>query len=177
MKKRMWWILLTLWVLVPVAACSPEKADALPGGTGGTVQNLDEGSQRPDEPGDTGEVDDPEIQNMKLILTIGGRSFTATLEENAAARALVALLPLDLTMEELNGNEKYAGLPQSLPTDSYRPGTIQTGDLMLWGSNTLVLFYETFATSYSYTRLGRVDDPAGLAEAVGAGSVRVIFEQ
>lgn len=177
MKKRMWWILLTLWVLVPVAACSPEKADALPDGTGGTVQNPDEGSQRPDEPGDTGEEDDPEIQNMKLILTIGGRSFTATLEENAAARALVALLPLDLTMEELNGNEKYAGLPQSLPTDSYRPGTIQTGDLMLWGSNTLVLFYETFATSYSYTRLGRVDDPAGLAEAVGAGSVRVIFEQ
>ena len=78
-------------------------------------------------------------------------------------------------MTELNGNEKYADLPQSLPTATFRPGTIRTGDLLLWGSSTVVLFYETFSSSYSYTRLGRLDDPSGLAAAVGGGSARVTF--
>jgi hypothetical protein len=65
-----------------------------------------------------------------------------------------------LEMEELNGNEKKKELPKALPTDSIRPGTIRNGDLLLWGSSTLVVFYLTFDSPYSYTRIGRVDDPA-----------------
>ena len=66
-------------------------------------------------------------------------------------------------------------MDMELPTDTDQPGQISAGDLMLYGNNCLVLFYESFSSEYSYTRLGRVDDPAGLAEALGTGSVEVVF--
>ncbi len=113
---------------------------------------------------------------MNITIRIGNSVFAATLENNAAARAFSALLPLTVTMTEMNGNEKYHYLAENLPTDSRRPETILAGDLMLYGSNCLVLFYETFSTSYNYTRLGRVSDPSGLAYALGKGDVTVTFE-
>jgi hypothetical protein len=112
----------------------------------------------------------------KMKITIGSKTFTATLYENPTVAALKAMLPLMLEMTELNGNEKYFRLATELPVDAAKPGTIQAGDLMLWESNTLVLFYKTFRTSYSYTKLGRIDDASGLATAVGSGSVKVRFE-
>ncbi len=86
------------------------------------------------------------------------------------------MLPLTLEMSELNGNEKYFHLPTDLPADAGNPGTIRAGDLMLWTSNSLVLFYKTFRTSYSYTKLGRIHNAAELATAVGSESVTVRFE-
>ena len=79
-------------------------------------------------------------------------------------------------MTELNGNEKYFDLADNLPANASNPGTIQAGDLMLYGSNTLVLFYKSFTTSYNYTRLARVDNPSGLAAALGSGNITVKFE-
>ena len=102
--------------------------------------------------------------------------FPATLYENATAVAFKSLLPMTVKMVDLNGNEKYFDLSSNLPTNASNPRTIQSGDLMMYGSNTLVLFYKTFPTSYSYTRLGRINDPEGLAAAVGSGNVTVTYE-
>lgn len=114
--------------------------------------------------------------NTKLRIRIGSDTFTATLFDNPTTTAFVARLPLTVSMTELNGNEKYYDLPQSLPTNALNISTAQAGDLVLYNSNTLVLFYETFATSYRYTRLGRLDNPTGLATALGRGNVTVTFE-
>ncbi len=113
---------------------------------------------------------------MKIKITIGTNVFTATLQNSATATAFKAKLPININMNELNGNEKYFDLTNDLPVNASKPGTIHGGDLMLYGSNTLVLFYKTFSTSYSYTRLGSVDNPTGLAIALGPGNVKVGFE-
>lgn len=113
---------------------------------------------------------------MTIKVIVGDKTFTATLAENSTSRAFAQLLPLTINMNELNGNEKYYYLDSSLPTDSYRPGTIQAGDLMLYGDNCIVLFYKTFNSSYSYTRIGAIDNPSDLATALGSGNVNVRFE-
>jgi len=114
--------------------------------------------------------------SMKLKITIGANTFTATLYNNETVTAFKTRLPLTLNMKELNANEKYFDLPNSLPANASNPGTIQAGDLMLYGSNTLVLFYKTFSTSYDYTRLARIDNPLGLTAALGSGNATVQFE-
>jgi hypothetical protein len=112
----------------------------------------------------------------KMKIKIGNSTFIATLYDNATVTAFKSRLPMTVNMIELNGNEKYFDLPQSLPTNASNTGTVQNGDLMLYGANTLVLFYKTFSTSYSYTRLGQIDDVSGLVAALGSGNISVTFE-
>lgn len=120
-------------------------------------------------------VTEAPVSQQKKI-TIGKRVFTATLQDNAAAVAFKAMLPLSLNMHDVNRNEKAFDLPSDLPTADANPRTIRTGDLMIWSSRTVVVFYKSFATPYSYTRLGKIEDPDGLAEALGTGDVTVKFE-
>jgi len=109
--------------------------------------------------------------NKRVTITVGGATFAATLLDTRAAAAFQAMLPLTMDMTDLNANEKLHDLPRDLPGDPVTPGTIHNGDVMLYGSNTVVLFYKTFPTTYSY----RVDDPEGLAATLGPGDVTVTF--
>jgi hypothetical protein len=114
--------------------------------------------------------------SMKLKIIVGGNLFTAMIFNNATTAAFKTKLPLTINMTDLNGNEKYSDLPYDLPKNASNPGTIQQGDLMLYGSNTLVLFYKTFSTTYKYSPIGRINDPLRLAEALGSDNVKVMFE-
>ncbi|WP_294572369.1 cyclophilin-like fold protein [uncultured Subdoligranulum sp.] len=110
-----------------------------------------------------------------LEILVGDTTFTAQLADTEAARQLAECLPLELDMQELNGNEKYSYLSQALSTNASCPDSIHTGDLMLFGSDCLVLFYKDFSTSYSYTPIGKLDNPQGLSAALGRGDVTVTF--
>lgn len=110
-----------------------------------------------------------------MNIQIGDKNFTVVLYDNESSKALLSQMPLTVNMGELNGNEKYYYLQDDLPTKSERVRTVNIGDLMLYGSNCLVLFYKTFSTSYSYTKLGYIENHAGLASALGTGNVKVIF--
>ncbi|MBR6470851.1 MAG: hypothetical protein IKS83_03560 [Victivallales bacterium] len=108
-----------------------------------------------------------------LVLTIGDTSFIIALADTEAARNLSSRLPLRLEMAELNGNEKYASLGSPLPAKAETVRRIEAGDVMLWGNDCLVVFYKSFDTTYSYTRIGHIVDARELAKAVGKGNVLV----
>lgn len=75
-------------------------------------------------------------------------------------------------MKELNGNEKYHYLSKSLPTNFENIGTIHAGDIMLYGDDCLVIFYESFNTSYHYNKIGHIDYE-NLRDLLGDGNVTV----
>lgn len=111
-----------------------------------------------------------------MKITVGTTVFTVTLNDNATAKAFKAMLPMTISMSELNANEKFFYFSSILPTSAAPVGSIKSGDLMLYGNNCLVLFYEDLNTSYSYTRLGKVDNINGMKTALGTGNITVKFE-
>ena len=100
----------------------------------------------------------------KMNIIINEKEYEVELYENETSKALLELLPLDLSMKELNGNEKYYYLNKSLPTNSKNPGMIEKGDIMLYGNDCLVIFYKSFNTSYSYTKIGHIDNLPDLGD-------------
>ena len=111
-----------------------------------------------------------------LEIQIGEQTFYAELYDNETEEEFTALLPMTIDMSELNGNEKYFYLDKSLTTSGSVPDRIHTGDIMLYGSNCLVLFYEDFSTSYSYTPIGHIEDTKGLKSALGSSDITISFK-
>lgn len=104
-----------------------------------------------------------------LNIVINNDNYVLNLESNETVTNLLELLPLEVEMSELNGNEKYIYLDESLPTNSSNPKHINSGDVMLFGDNCLVIFYKSFDTSYSYTKIGHIDNLKDL----GSNSITV----
>lgn len=109
----------------------------------------------------------------KICLTIGSKSMTATLADNAAAQELVTLLakgPITIDMEDYGGFEKVGALPQSLPASNSQI-TTAPGDIMLYQSCNVVIFYGS--NSWSYTRLGKLDDATveSVRDFLGIGDI------
>jgi hypothetical protein len=114
-------------------------------------------------------------KNREMKIKIGSQVFMAVLYDNPTAEKFKALLPMTLNMKELNNNEKYADIPGNLNTNPINPGKIESGDIMIYDTNTLVLFYKSFRTNYSYTKIGQIKDPKGLAAALGDTDINISF--
>ena len=110
-----------------------------------------------------------------MTVEVNGQKFEAELYDNDTADTFKKMLPITFSMNKHNGNEKYIYMDQSLPSASEKIGSIQNGDIMLFGSDCLVVFYESFQTSYTYTRIGYIKNPDGLTSALGSGNVEVSF--
>ena len=114
---------------------------------------------------------DVKVSDIKII--INDKTYTLKLENNKTTQEFIELLPQEFAMSELNGNEKYVYMDKSLTTNSYNPKHIEKGDVMLYGDNCLVIFYKSFATSYSYTKIGHIDNLTNLEN----GSITVKIEK
>ena len=111
----------------------------------------------------------------KMTLQIGNSSFTVTLESNAAVEALVDMMreaPVVIQMSDYSGFEKVGSLGTSLPTSNSQT-TTKPGDIVLYNGNQIVIFYGS--NSWSYTRLGKIDDLSGWEDALGSSDVTVTF--
>lgn len=117
------------------------------------------------------EVIEWNIQDIEI--TANGKIFSATLNDNETARAFSEMLPLTLEMRDYSGFEKVGSLEKSLPTSNIQI-TTQSGDIVLYNGNQIVVFYGS--NSWSYTRLGKIDDLTGWKEALGDGDVSVTFQ-
>ncbi len=132
-----------------------------------------------DPAAETPGISDQEEPSMNQItLTFNGHTYPATLEDNASAQAFAQMIresggAMTVHMNEYGGWEKVGALGQTLPSSDVQT-TTDPGDFVLYSSNQIVLFYGS--NSWAYTRLGRIDDPTGLKEALGGGDVDITFQ-
>lgn len=115
------------------------------------------------------------MEQTTFYITVGEATFSATFADNSGAQALKELLAdgdITIEMSDYAGFEKVGSLGQSLPTSNSQINT-QTGDIVLYQGNQIVIFYGS--NSWSYTQLGKIDNLAGLEEALGGGDVSVTF--
>lgn len=159
MKKIIYYLLILILLFITIG-CNSKKEN-------NSINNNQEDNIKNDKSSDIKK----EINTMKVI--INKKEYIINLEDNETVKSFISSLPQELNMNELNGNEKYIYLDKSLPTNSENIKRIKAGDVMLYGSNCLVIFYKSFNTSYSYTKIGHIDNLPDL----GDGNIKVTFEK
>lgn len=112
---------------------------------------------------------------IKIVLSTGGDTMTATLVENEATSELCELLergPVTIKMSDYGGFEKVGTLPRSFTTSNSQI-TTEPGDIMLYQGNNMVIFYGS--NSWSYTRLGKIDSAtvSNLKQFLGSGDINM----
>ena len=117
-----------------------------------------------------------ENEDNKVIITVGDKEFNAVFYKNETTDALIKQLPITVSMKDLNSNEKYYYFDEAFPKNSEKVGSIDAGDIMLYGDSCVVLFYKSFNTSYSYTKIGYIENIEGLESALGNSDIDVTFK-
>ena len=153
--KKLLTILMTLVLVVGMTACGNTSQPS--------ESNIDDSAE---------EVED---MDMKMNVKVEDKSFTATLEDNAATRELIEMMrkgPVSIDMNDYSSFEKVGPLGKSLTTEDQQT-TTSAGDIVLYSGNQIVMFYGS--NSWSYTRIGRIDDLSGWEDALGRGSITAVF--
>lgn len=114
-------------------------------------------------------------QQNFMNIKVNNKIFKIVLEDNKTVKSLTQKLPITLEMSDLNNNEKYCYLDFTLPTDSKTVKNIKKGDVMLFGNSCLVIFYKSFTTSYSYTKIGHIENPVDIEIVLGKKDIKVVL--
>ena len=116
-----------------------------------------------------------EQTEMKMNVQIGDYTFTATLDNNTAVEEFLDMMkegPVTISMSDYSGFEKVGSLGRSLTTSNSQT-TTDAGDIVLYNGNNIVMFYGS--NSWSYTRIGKIDDLSDWKKALGSGSITAVF--
>lgn len=98
----------------------------------------------------------------RILMTSDWGNVTADLADNAAARALLRMLPLTIAMGDHLRQEKTGPLPAPLPETPRQRG-FSAGTLGLWGPDDFVIYY----------RDGRVPPPGIVVLGTVTGDVPI----
>lgn len=121
----------------------------------------------------------PDAESLKIVITVGNRTITATMEDNAAGRDFLSRLPLEITMNDYNNTTEKIFYPDpALKTDGVTHGCAPTpGDITIyspWGN--VAIFCKSGSYSNDLIKIGRIDGNGIEALSVG-GNVHVKIEQ
>lgn len=120
------------------------------------------GCQRAIEP--TGE--EMVQSNNTLFLQIGNEEIEISVTNQEISQQIMEYLPQTLNFNELNGNEFYVDSPFEVDAKSQNFGEVRAGDVMLYGNQTIVIFYQDHQTTYSYSKIGKIRDVSHLNSLV-----------
>lgn len=120
-----------------------------------------------------------EATSMKVNITVGDRTITATMEDNAAGRDFLSRLPLEVTLNDYNNTTEKIFYPNpSLTTEGVTRGCAPTpGDITIyapWGN--VAIFCKNWPHSNDLIKIGRIDGNGIEALTVG-GDIQVKIEK
>lgn len=96
----------------------------------------------------------------RIKITVADKVVTETLDNSPSAKELAAMLPLSLSMSDLFGREKYAGLPKSLSEKISKKSRYDVGDIAYWApGKSFVIFYrhDGTASDSGISIIGKID--------------------
>ncbi len=123
------------------------------------------------EPQVSNKIKKNEEQNM--VLKIGDTSVDVTWEDNDSIKELNKLAEsgLSISMSMYGGFEQVGSIGQSITRNDVQM-TTQSGDIVLYSGNQLVVFYGS--NSWSYTKLGKINlSEKELEKLLGNGDVTI----
>ena len=129
----------------------------------------------PAEPTAAGQQITEEVKEKMLRMMIGNTAVAVEWEKNESVRALEALCaerPIVIQMSMYGGFEQVGPIGSRLPSNDVQT-TTTAGDIVLYSSNQIVVFYGS--NSWSYTRFGHITDrdTSGMAALLRNGNVTV----
>ena len=147
MKK----LLMFLLTIISITLTSCGKSNSTP------TPTTDEPSTTITTPsGDNQTTQKEETANMKLTLKINDIEVDVIWTDNDSVRALKNLVKdgLTINMSKYGGFEQVGSIGSTLPSSDTRI-TANPGDIVLYSSNQIVLFYDS--NTWSYTKLGHIN--------------------